>query len=90
MDRYTLFKNIIEDLQHKRFENKDRIINKLLVQNDVFNVSLEEGYRDIDTIDYILIGTIEFTDNDYIDFQLFYLLDNDNQLYITETEILEQ
>lgn len=89
MDRDYFLRNFIMDLKHKRFKNKEEIINKILIQNEVFNVSLNNGYRDMKNLDYLLIGTIHFIDNDYLDFELWYLLDNDNNMYITETHILD-
>lgn len=91
MDREYFLKNFIMDLRHKRFNNKEEIINKILIQNEVFDVSLNNGYKDkgLENLDYLLIGTVNFVDNDYFDFELWYLLDNNNNIYITETHILD-
>jgi hypothetical protein len=40
--------------------------------------------------DDILIGSVETVDNLQFDIQLFYIKDNYNNYYITETEVLEE
>lgn len=87
------FEKIIENLLHKRFKNKSEIIYKIedLLNENGINfqfVTLENGDGDIIADDY-MIGYIDLGNEEYIDFQVYYITDNLKQFYITETEILE-
>ena len=87
------FEKIIENLLHKRFKNKSEIIYKIedLLNENGINfqfVTLENGNGDIIADDY-MIGYIDLGNEEYIDFQVYYITDNLKQFYITETEILE-
>lgn len=87
------FEKVIEDLLHKRFKNKSEIIYKIedLLNENGINfqfVTLENGSGDIVADDY-MIGYIDLGNEEYIDFQVYYIIDNLKQFYITETEILE-
>lgn len=87
------FEKVIEDLLHKRFKNKSEIIYKIedLLNENGINfqfVTLENGSGDIVADDY-MIGYIDLGNEEYIDFQVYYIIDNLKQFYITETEILK-
>lgn len=87
-----MFHILIEKLLHKRFKNMSEIeheIENLLVRHkiDFKFVSLEDGKGDI-VADNYMIGYIDLDNEDYIDFQVYYIKDNLKQYYITETEIL--
>ena len=85
--------NILENLLHKRFQHISNIIFQiecLLSEYDIDYkfVTLENGKGDI-VVDNYMIGYIDLGNEEYIDFQVYYITDNLKQFYITETEILE-
>lgn len=87
---------ILNGLQHKRFESIKKICEQIAVQDDIFKVDLHNGNGDVVCDDY-LVGTIGITIDDdgflksfVFDFQLFYIKDNLGNYYITEVELLEE
>ena len=87
---------ILSGLEHKRFESIEKIREQLAVQNGIYKVDLYKGQGEI-VCDNYLIGTIGIIINDNgflkdftFDFQLYYIKDNLNNYYITETELLEE
>lgn len=87
---------ILNGLQHKRFESIEKICEQIAVQDNIFKVDLHNGNGDVVCDDY-LIGTIGITIDDdrllrnfVFDFQLFYIKDNLGNYYITKVELLEE
>lgn len=83
--------SILNSIQHSRFVNIDEIISRLCVQNGVFKAHLVEGEGDI-VCDNYLIGSISVIDDKEsieCDIQLYYIIDNLGQYYITQVELLE-
>lgn len=83
----------LSPLLHKRFSTTSEIIaeiESILSKRDVYCefVTLHNGSGDIVVDDY-MIGYIDLGNEDYVDFQIYYIIDNLNQFYITETEIIE-
>lgn len=75
----------------RRFDSTDEIINSICIQDGFFRGHLVEDNTNKDHIsDDILIGSVETVDNLQFDIQLFYIKDNYNNYYITETEVLEE
>lgn len=84
--------NILENLLHKRFQHISNIIFQiecLLAEYDIDYkfVTLENGKGDI-VVDNYMIGYIDLGNDDFVDFQVYYIKDNLQQYYITETEVL--
>ncbi len=83
----------LSPLLHKRFSTTSEIVAKiesLLLKRNIYCefVTLHNGSGDIVADDY-MIGYIDLGNDDYVDFQIYYIIDNLNQFYITETKIIE-
>ena len=87
----------LRSLEHRRFKNSDEISNSLAIQKGIYRINLveEKGEKDHIEDDY-LIGQIyfiwELNGESYLasfDIQIWYIVDNYSNMYVTETSVLE-
>lgn len=83
---------ILLDLLHCRFGNLEEIIEVLKNNEEVKEVIdlCEDKMQDCPGADDSIVGTILLETGEKIDINLWYLIDNAENYYITETEPLEE
>lgn len=81
---------ILNSLVGRRFETIDEICNAIAVNNGFWKVNLVKDEVDIVVGDYILIGQVGVvdTENREYDIEVYYIKDNQDNFYITETQVL--